>query len=62
MRPCLDLKIIFSLKGQCHEIFDLFLAKKILPRPPYEQAKMVLQTFSFLQRYSIAKFEYLVSA
>ena len=28
----------------------------------YEQAKTVSQTFSFLQRYSIAKFENCVSA
>ena len=46
---------------QCHEIFDHYFLLKKSNLAPYEQAKMVLQTFSFLQRYSIAKLENRVS-
>ena len=58
---CLDKKqtrfcvsrIPETLKGQCQQIFDLFCLK-IRPGPhgPHGQAKTVLQTFSFLLRYS----------
>ena len=52
---------INGLKGQCHKILTIFFGLKDSTQVPYEQAKMVLRTFSFLQRYSIAKFKNLVS-
>ena len=44
-------------KGQCYEMFDDFvICFKDSTWASYKQAKTVSQTFSFLQRYSIAKF------
>ena len=60
--PTMDFKRIITLvlskysmkciiwKGQCHEIFShYFFCSKDLTWPPYEQAKMVLLTFSFFE-------------
>ena len=46
--------VLYTLKGQCHEIFAIFLESTWAP---YEAAKTVLRNFSFSQRYTIAKFE-----
>ena len=53
---------MYTLKGQCHEIFDDFFCLKDYTWVPYEQAKTVSRTFSLSQRYLIAHFENRVSA
>ena len=46
------------LKGQCHEIFDLYFFSLIEPIwSPDKQAKMVFLKNSFSRRYSNLKFE-----
>ena len=44
---------LYSLKGQCHEIFDLYFFSLIKPIwSPDKQAKMVFLKNSFSRRYS----------
>ena len=51
------------IKGQCHAIFYPFIfSLKHSTWAPYEQAKPVSRTFSCSRRYSIGKFEILVSS
>ena len=46
-------KLCFKFKGQCHEICDIFsCCFNLSTLSPYEQAKRVSRTFSFLRRYS----------
>ena len=46
-------KLCFIFKGQCHEICDIFsCCFNLSTLSPYEQAKRVSRTFSFLRRYS----------
>ena len=53
----------YTLKGQCHEIFDLYFFSLIEPIwSPDKQAKMVFLKNSFSQRYSNLKFEKIDSA
>ena len=49
-------------KGQCHKIFDHFINLIDSTWAPYEQAKTVSRSFSYLQRYFIGKWENHVSA
>ena len=51
-----------SFKGAVSRDFQTFFCFKDSTWVTYEQAKTVSQTFSFLRRYSIAKFENCVSA
>ena len=53
----------FSLKGQCHEIFELYFFSFIEPIwAPDKQAKMFFLKNSFSRRYSNLKFEKIDSA
>ena len=47
----LDQADLNLLKGQCHAIVNPFFCSKDSAWAPYEEAKTVLQTFSFLRRY-----------
>ena len=52
-----------ALKGQCHEIFDLYFFSLIEPIwAPDKQAKIVFLKNSFLRRYLNLKFEKIDSA
>ena len=52
-----------GLKGQCHEIFELYFFSLIKPIwAPDKQAKMVFLKNSFSRRYSNLKFEKFDSA